>query len=106
MMTERLSGTPCAVISTPYAKKLGAKQNAIEKWLSTNKRTRKYFKMLVQLKGFKKLEAAVKPGNYNNLWSAGQSVALIHDIKSCKEILEQLEAEMKSAITNLRQKTG
>lgn len=106
MMTERLSGTPCAVISTPYAKKLGAKQNALEKWLSTNKRTRKYFKMLVQLKGFKKLEEAVKPGNYNNLWSAGQSVALIHDIKSCKEILEQLEEEMKTAINSLRQKTG
>ena len=102
MMTERLSGTPCAVIATPYAKKIGAKQNFFEKWLSSNKRTKKYFKMLVQYRGLKKLEAAVQPGNYNNLWSAGQSVALIHDIKSCKEIIDALETELLNAESDLR----
>lgn len=103
MMTERLSGTPCAVIATPYAKKIGAKQHFLEKWLSNNKRTRKYFKMLIQYRGLKKLEAAVQPGNYQNLWSAGQSVALIHDIKSCREIIQTLEAELLTAEAELHQ---
>jgi nitronate monooxygenase len=103
MMTDRLSGTPCAVIATPYAKKIGAKQNFVERWLSNNKRTKKYFKMLVQYRGLKKLEAAVQPGNYNNLWSAGQSVALIHDIKPCGEIIRVLEEELIKAENELRQ---
>jgi nitronate monooxygenase len=95
VLTERLSGTPCNIINTPFAKKIGYKQNWFEKLLSNNARTKKYFKMLVQFRGMKQLEAAVKPGNYNNLWCAGQTVELIEDIKSCKEIIMQLAKEME-----------
>ena len=49
----------------------------------------------------KKLEAAVKPGNYNNLWCAGKSVALIHEIKSCREILSDFEKEMNESISRI-----
>ena len=80
VMTERLSGTPCTIIDTPYAKKIGYTQGWLERFLSKNSTTKKYFKMLVQINGMKKLEKAVKPGNYNNLWCAGKSVAVIHDI--------------------------
>lgn len=34
VMTERLSGTPCTIINTPYAKKIGYKQNALERYFS------------------------------------------------------------------------
>jgi nitronate monooxygenase len=94
IMTERLSGTPCAVINTPYAQKLGTHQNFFERWMSKNPSTKKYFKMLVQIRGMKKLEQAVKPGNYHNLWSAGQSVELIHDILPCEEIIKRLRHEL------------
>ena len=33
MMTERLSGTPCSVIQTPFALKIGARQNLFERFL-------------------------------------------------------------------------
>ena len=103
VMTERLSGTPCAVINTPYAKKVGYKQNFFEKWLGRNPRTKKYFKTLVNLRGLKLLENAVQPGNYNNLWCAGQSIELIHDIVSCEEIIKRLESETLSAMQSLRE---
>ncbi|MBL7923978.1 MAG: nitronate monooxygenase [Bacteroidia bacterium] len=106
MLTERLSGTPCAVISTPYAKKIGATQGRLEKWMSSNQTTKKYFKMLVQYRGLKKLEAAVKPGNYDNLWSAGQSVELIHDILPCKDILSRLDSELEAAMLQLNKMTS
>ncbi len=32
VMTEKLSGTPCTIINTPYAKKIGYKQNWLERW--------------------------------------------------------------------------
>jgi nitronate monooxygenase len=101
VLTDRLSGTPCAVINTPYAQKIGTKQNAFEKWMSNNSTTRKYFKMLIQVQGMKKLEEAIKPGNYNNLWSAGQSVELIEDILSCEEVLSRLEKEITTSFEQL-----
>ena len=101
VMTERLSGTPCTIIDTPYAKKIGYRQGWLERFLSKNSTTKKYFKMLVQINGMKKLEKAVKPGNYNNLWCAGKSVAVIHDIKSCTEIVNTMESEMKASLQEL-----
>jgi nitronate monooxygenase len=103
VLTERLSGTPCNVINTPAAKKIGYKQNWLEKQLNKNARTRKYFKMLVQLRGMKKLEAAVKPGNYEQLWSAGQSVEMVEDISSVHDIVNRLVQELEETLekTNL-----
>jgi nitronate monooxygenase len=106
VMTTRLSGTPCTIINTPYAKEIGYDQNWLEKFLSTNSRTKKYFKMLVQLRGFKKLEAAVKPGNYNNLWCAGQSVEMVKDIRDVEAIVELLVLETKNAFASLNKIMG
>lgn len=101
IMTTRLSGTPSNIINTPYANKIGSKQNWLERYLSNHKRTKKYFRMLVQIKGMKKLEQAIIPGSYKNLWEAGQSVELINDIKPCKEIIERLINETEIAIKEL-----
>ncbi len=101
VMTEKISGTPSTVINTPFAKKIGYKQNWLEKLLSTNKRTKKVFKMWVQISGMKKLEAAIHPGNYNTLWIAGQSVELINDIAPCKEIIERMKKETVEAYKEL-----
>jgi nitronate monooxygenase len=90
VMTTKLSGTPCTIIDTPYAKKIGYEQNWLEKLLSNNSYVRKYFKMLVQLRGMKNLEASIKPGNYKTLWCAGKSVELKHDINPSKQIVEDL----------------
>ncbi len=101
VLTEKLSGTPCNIINTTYAKKIGYHQNFFEKFLSNNPKTKKYFKMLVQVRGLKKLEQAVKPGNYNNLWCAGQTVELINDIKPCKQIILDMISEMREAKNEL-----
>ncbi|PUZ30618.1 nitronate monooxygenase [Chitinophaga costaii] len=95
--TERLSGTPCNIINTPAAKQMGYRQNWLEKLLSRNAKTKRYFKMLVQLKGMKKLEKAVHPGAYQQLWTAGQSVEMIHDISSIAHIVHQLTAELETS---------
>lgn len=97
VLTERLSGTPCNIINTPAAKQMGYKQNFMEKMLSRNARTKKYFKMLVQLRGMKKLEKAIHPGTYQQLWTAGQSVEMIHDIVPVAQIVEQLLSELEDS---------
>ena len=97
IMTEKISGTPCAVINTPYAQKLGTKQNFIERLLSKNRTIRKYFKMLVQYRGMKKLQRAVQPGTYNTLWSAGQSVEMIDEVLSVEKIVGKITKEYHEA---------
>jgi nitronate monooxygenase len=101
VMTERLSGTPCAVINTDYVKKIGTHQNSLEKWMNKNPRTKKYFKMLVQVRGMKQLEDAVKPGNYKNIWCAGQSAELVNDIRPCMEIIQELKSGLTESKMHL-----
>ena len=102
VMSSKLSGTPCSIIDTPFAKSIGYEQNFLEKLLSNNSTTKKWFKMLVQIRGMKKLENSVKPGNYNNLWTAGKSVALINEVLSCKEIIEQFKTGLWEELNNLK----
>ena len=103
VLTTKISGTPCTIINTPYAKKIGYTQNWLERKLSTSSTFKKYFKMLVQLKGMNELEKSVKPGSYETLWCAGQSVELINDILPCEEIITRLKAEFADASTKLKQ---
>ncbi len=101
VLTEKISGTPCNIINTPNARKMGYKQNWFEKLLSQHPTTKKYFKMLVQIRGMKKLEKAVRPGSYHSLWCAGQTAELIHEISTCKEIITRLENQTKSGMSDL-----
>ncbi len=101
VMTTKISGTPCTIINTPYAKKIGYKQNFIERFLSKNKTTKKYFKMWVQYIGMKKLEKSVLPADYKTLWCAGQSVELIQDIVPVEEIVSRFKSETKVALDRI-----
>lgn len=101
VMTERLSGTPCSIIETPYSKRIGYKQNALERLLSKSNFTKKYFKALVHVRGLQQLEKAIKPGNYNNLWCAGKSSELVTEIKTISKIVEELEIELNEAFEDL-----
>ncbi len=104
VLTTRISGTPCTIINNPYAKTIGYTQNWIERMLSSSTIFKKYLKMLVQLKGMHQLEKSIKPGSYETLWCAGQSVELIHDILSCEEIITRLKAEFTLAYIELQQR--
>lgn len=102
VMSEKISGTPCTIINTPYAKKIGYKQNWFEKFLSRNARTKKYFKMLTQYRGMNKLMKSIKPGSYETLWCAGKSVELIESISDIRTIISEFKIEIELAYNNLK----
>ncbi len=103
VMTDRISGTPSTIINTPYVQKIGLRQNWLERMLSNNSTTKKWFKMLVQIRGMKKLEASIHPGNYKTLWIAGQSSELIHDIIPCGAIIDRMKTETYEAKLKLEE---
>lgn len=101
VMTTKLSGSPCTIINTPEAQKMGYSQSWFEKAMSNNPRTKKWFKALVQLRGMKKLEQSVLPNNYSRLWCAGKSAQLITEILSCEDIITQIKNEYNDALKDL-----
>lgn len=101
VMTTKLSGTPCAIIDNEASREMGYTQNWFEKWLGHNPQTKKWFKMLIQVRGMKKLEKSVLPNNYHKLWTAGKSAELVHDILSCEEIIVRIKEEYTQALRGI-----
>lgn len=101
VMTTRVSGTPAAVINTPFVQKLGTDLPLYLKLLKDNKHTKKYAVPLIHYLGMKSLEDAAMKPTWKTVWTAGQSVGLVHDILPCTEIMERLAAEYKAAVNGL-----
>lgn len=102
VMTTKLSGTPCTIIDTPEAKKMGYTQNWFERFMSDNPQTKRWFKTLIQIQGMKKLEQSVLPNNYLKLWCAGKSSELIKAEFSCEEIIMQIKQEYQLKLDELK----
>lgn len=101
VITTKLSGSPCTIIDTPEAQKMGYTQSWFEKIMSNNPKTKKWFKTLVQVRGMEKLEESVLPNNYKKLWCAGKSVELITEILSCEEIISQIKSEYQQRLSEI-----
>lgn len=93
VMTRRISGTPAAVINTPYIQKIGLDLHPVEKFLRGHPLTMKYAKFLRYALGSRALEAAADKTTWKTVWSAGQGAGLIHDIRPAADILKQIAAE-------------
>ncbi len=92
VMTERISGTPCTVINTPYVKKIGTKQTWIESVLNKNKKLKKWVKMIRFSIGMKATEKAAKQATYKTVWVAGPSIEHTKKILPVKQIVKNLIA--------------
>lgn len=98
VMTNKISGTPCTVINTPYVQKIGTEQNWLEGFLAKNKKLKKYVKMLTFYKGMKAVEKAAFGATYETVWCAGPSIEHVHAIRPTKEVIETLIKEYEEAL--------
>jgi len=90
VMTERISGTPCSVINTPYVQKVGTKTTWLERVLNKNKRLKKWVKMLRFAKGMRDTQKAANEVTYKTVWVAGPSIEHTKAILPVKAIVEKL----------------
>lgn len=94
-LTDRLSGTPCAIIQTPTVAKMTLNATGIEKALLKNRRTKYLMRTYYALGSLWKLKQASTKGlSYKDVWQAGKSVEGIHQIQPVAEVI----AEYKSAL--------
>ena len=92
IMTERISGTPCTVINTPYVQKIGTKQTWLESVLNKNKKLKKWVKMIRFSIGMKATEKAARKATYKTVWVAGPSIEHTKEILPVKDIVAKMTA--------------
>jgi nitronate monooxygenase len=90
VMTERISGTPCTVINTPYVQKVGTKQSWLERFLNKYKILKKWVKMIRFYIGMKATEKAATQVTYKTVWVAGPSIENTKEILPVKDIVAKL----------------
>lgn len=90
VMTERISGTPCTVINTPYVQKIGTKSTWIENLLNKNKKLKKWVKMIRFSIGMNATKNAATKATYKTLWVAGPSIEHTKAILPVKDIIKKL----------------
>lgn len=101
VMTSRISGTPAAVIRTPYVDKIGTELPWIVRQLKNSSLTKRYSVPLIHWLGMRALEAAALNPTWKTVWSAGQSVGLINEILPVKEIISRFVDEYEEAKNRL-----
>ena len=90
VMTERISGTPCTVINTPYVQKIGTKATWIESVLNKHKKLKKWVKMIRFSIGMNATKNAATKVTYKTVWVAGPSIEHTHSILPVKTIVKRL----------------
>lgn len=90
VVTERISGTPCTVINTPYVQKIGTKQTWLETILNKNKRLKKWVKMVRFSIGMRATENAATKATYKTVWVAGPSIEHSNEILPVQKIVAKL----------------
>ncbi len=90
VVTERISGTPCTVINTPYVQKVGTKQTWLETVLNKNKKLKKWVKMIRFSIGMKATQNAATKVTYKTVWVAGPSIEHTHAVLPTKDIIKNL----------------
>ncbi|MBI2257521.1 MAG: nitronate monooxygenase [Flavobacteriia bacterium] len=93
VMTDKLSGTPCTVINTPFVQKWNKKSSLFVQFWKKNKRFKKIAKIILFKIGLKKLYQSAFNNSLEQVWCAGKSIEEVREIKSIKEIVNSLVRE-------------
>jgi len=108
VLSTRISGTPAAIIRTPDMKDSDLELNWILKLLKDHPTTKKYAVPLIHYLGTKTLEKSATSStakkSWKDVWSAGQSVGLINEIKAVREIMKDLEEDTLKAMNDFSRK--
>lgn len=90
VLTEKISGTPCTVINTPYVQKVGTRQSWIERTLNKNKTLKKWVKMIRYMIGSNAVTKAATEVTYKTVWVAGPTIENTTEISTVSKIVDRI----------------
>jgi nitronate monooxygenase len=95
--TEKISGTACAVINTPYIQKVGTKAGPVAKILLRRPRAKRLMRLIYGIRSLWQLRRASLHGlNYKDYFQAGRSVRGITAIEPAGDIVRRFAAAAKA----------
>ena len=93
VLTDKLSGVPCAVIKTPYIERVGLKAGPIARRLLRGRKTKHWMRSFYALRSVWQLKRASLRGiSYKDYFQAGKSVAGIRKVEPAGEIVRRFAA--------------
>tara|TARA_B100001029_G_C15029879_1_gene436204 strand:+ start:329 stop:1300 length:972 start_codon:yes stop_codon:yes gene_type:complete len=90
VVTDRVSGSKCTIINTPYVQSIGLRANKLERMLFKNKWLKKYFKMFRWFKGTKMFEKSAFEATYKTVWCAGPSLEGVSSIRPVEQVIKDI----------------
>tara|TARA_B100000749_G_scaffold280899_1_gene281041 strand:+ start:126352 stop:127356 length:1005 start_codon:yes stop_codon:yes gene_type:complete len=102
VLSDRISGTPCNFIKTEYFEQVSENMPYLIKQLKKHPLSKKYVVPAIHYLGMKSLEKSVgEKTDRKKVWCAGQTVGLINEIKTCKEIVDEFISQYEETIKNM-----
>lgn len=90
VVTDRISGSKCTIINTPYVQKMTLKANRFERFLFRNKWLKRYFKAFRWLKGTQMFRSSALAATYKSVWCAGPSLEGVSSIRYVSQVVADL----------------
>ena len=90
VVTDRISGSKCTIINTPYVQNLSLKANGFERFLFRNKWMKKYFKMFRWFKGTKMFRQSAFEATYKTVWCAGPSLEGVDSVRHVSQVVSDI----------------
>ncbi|MGD8874695.1 MAG: nitronate monooxygenase [Gammaproteobacteria bacterium] len=96
VLTEKISGVPVSVISTPYIERTGTHAGPLARWLLRQPRTRHFMRALYSLQSIWRLKrTAGRAQNYRDIYQAGKSVSGIDSVRPVAAIVAEFAAVLR-----------
>lgn len=93
VLTERLSGVPCAIINTPFVARSGTRAGPIARWMLRGRRTKRWMRTIYALRSLRELkQASLKGQAYRDYWQAGRSVEGIRSVEPAGDVVRRFAA--------------
>jgi nitronate monooxygenase len=90
VLTDKLSGVPCAVIRTPYVDRIGLRAGPVARVLLRGRRTKHWMRTFYSAKAIWQLKRASLQGiSYKDYFQAGKSVRGIDRVEPAGEIVRR-----------------
>ncbi len=97
VLTERLSGVPCAILKTPFVERTGTRAGPVARWMLRGRRTKKWMRTIYALRSMHQLKHASMAGlGYRDYWQAGKSVDAIGGVLPAGDVVRACAAAARA----------
>lgn len=106
VLTDKISGVPCAIIETESVKKMGVKAGPIARRLLKGRKTKHWTRTYYAVLSIWKFKRSAKEGmGYKDYFQAGKSVERISNVESVADIMERFSRALPNR-KNTKKKTA